>query len=270
MRRITMSGRKLSALIAFMTIGAVLFGPVPGRAQEIEPAGIRVRPSLGIEHFSRTISWDEGASTSTLIVSMAALRVEAEFQTAGRLGFFAGYGFSNYDGLIFRQLPFSLEYQAGNIGSLIWGADLEGRILSLGDYEIGIAAQFTMSLGRTKEFAIPGLNASGSLDGKGSWSRILAGPVIRYTGYEKFTPFFSVSYNRMWGTFTMNESIGELSGFEEKKIAGKGSIGFTIGTVYEPSAAFKLKAEITAVPFKKLEGGLDTDYGASIKAIVSF
>jgi len=259
--------KKLSAAVALLAAVAVLAGPA--RAQDAEGAGIRVRPGLGIEHFSRTVSWDEAASTSKLVVSLAVLRAEVELATAGRLALFAGYSLSNFNGLTFRQLPFSLEYQAGTIGSLLWGADFEGRVAGFGDIEVGVAAQFAMSLGRAKEFEAPSLNAAGTVDGKGTWSRILAGPLVRYAGYENFTPYLSVSYNRLWGTFTMSESIGALSGVEEKKITGRGSVGFAFGAVFEPSASVKVQGELTAVPYKKLSGGLDTDYGVAIKAVIS-
>ena len=265
-----MSKRRFPVILGLLALGTLLLRPVPARSQDAEQADRRVRPSLGLEYFSRTIAWDEGTSTSTLSASIAVLRVEAEFRKEAHLGFFLGYGFSNFNGLVFRQLPFSLDYQAGSIGSLIWGGDLGARFFSLGAFEIGIEAQFLMSLGRTKDFTIPSLNADGVLEGKGTWSRVLAGPVLRYTGYENFTPFLSVLYNGMWGTFTMNETIGDLIGSEEKKITARGPIGIVIGTVFEPSAMFKIKAEVTAIPFKKLTGGLDTDYGASVKAVVSF
>ena len=265
-----MSGRRRSAIVGLLALGAVFLRPCPARGQEAEQAGTRVRPSLAVEYFSRTISWDEGTSTSTLSSASAVLRGEVEFQKAVSLGLFLGYDLSNFNGLIFRQLPFSLDYQAGSIGSLIWGGDFEARVISLADFEIGIGAHFTMSLGRTKDFESPVLNAAGSLTGKGTWTRVLAGPVLRYTGYENFTPFLTVSYDMMWGTFTMNETIGDLVGSEEKKIRARGPVGIVIGTLFEPSDALKIKAELTAVPYKKLTGGLDTDYGASVKAVISF
>lgn len=265
-----MSKRRFPVILGLLALGTLLLRPVPARSQDAEQADRRVRPSLGLEYFSRTIAWDEGTSTSTLSASIAVLRVEAEFRKEAHLGFFLGYGFSNFNGLVFRQLPFSLDYQAGNIGSLIWGGDFGARFFSLDVFEIGIEAQFLMSLGRIKDFTIPSLNTDGVLEGKGTWSRVLAGPVLRYMGYENFTPFLSVLYNGMWGTFTMNETIGGLIGSEGKKITARGPIGIVIGTVFEPSVMFKINAEVTAIPFKKLTGGLDTDYGASVRAVVSF
>jgi len=270
MRRPAMPRRGCSAVLALAVFGTVLISSAAARAQDAEPSGIRLRPSLGFEYFNRTIFWDDDASASTLSAALAFLRADLEFRREGHIGLFVGYGLSNYNGLVFRQLPFSIDYQAGNIGSLAWGGDFEERFVTLGAVEIGIQAQFMMSLGRLKDFEMPSLNVAGSLEGKGTWSRVLAGPVFRYTGYENFTPYLSVSYNRTWGTFTMTEAAGELGGTEEKKIVSRGPVAVVIGTVFEPSAPIRIKAQLTALPFRKLAGGLDTDYSGSLTAVFSF
>jgi hypothetical protein len=270
MRRPAMLRKGGPAILGLLALGTILIPPAAAQAQDAEPAGVRLRPSLGFEYFSRTVLWDEDASASTLTAALAFLRAELEFRPGGRIGLFAGYSFSNYNGLIFRGLPFSVDYQAGTIGSLVWGGDFEERFATLGDVEIGVQAQFMMSLARTKDFEMPSLNVTSSLEGKGTWSRILAGPVVRYTGYENFTPYLCVSYNRTWGTFTMTEAVGELGGTEEKKILARGPVAVVIGTVFEPLTMIKIKAQLTAVPFRKLAGGLETDYTASATAVFSF
>lgn len=270
MRRPAMLRTRGPAVLALLALVTVFIPPAAAQAQDAEPGGVRFHPSLGIEYFSRTMFWDEDASASMLIAAFAFLRAELEFRPGGRIGLFGGYSFSNYNGLIFRELPFSIDYQAGNIGSFAWGADFEERFATLGDVEIGVQAQFMMSLARTNDFEMPSLNIAGSLEGKGTWSRILAGPLVRYTGYENFTPYLSVSYNRTWGSFTMTEAVGELGGTEEKKILARGPVAVVIGTVFEPLAMIKIKAQLTAVPFRKLAGGLETDYAVSATAVFSF
>ncbi len=258
------------AVIGFACLSAFLFRPVDLHGQDNEIGGIRIKPGLGVEYFSRTIVWDEGQSSSKLKASIAILRADIELQKGFLLGLFGGYNLSNFNGMIFRQLPFSIDYEAGNIGCLFWGAELDKNLFSLDPYEIGVQAQFVMSLGRQKELAVSGLNQTGSLSAKGRWQRAGIGPVIRYTGYEDFVPFLAVSYNKLWGTFSMAETVQALTGTEEKTISGGGSIGIAFGTTFNPSETFNLKVEITALPYKKTGGGLDVDYGASIKAVVLF
>jgi len=264
-----MSGKRLPTVLRLFILGAVLLRPVPARTQDLEEAK-SFSPSLGIEYFSRTLVWDEGLYTSKMTVAIGVLRAEREILLGFRFGLFAGYNLSNFNGLIFRQLPFSIDYEAGSIGSLLWGADLDKHLFTFGNIEIGAAAQFVMSMGRTKEFEIPSLNQNGLVKGKGTWQRFQAGPVVHYLGYEDFTPFLSITYNRLWGTFTMTETVQDLEGSEEKKITGRGQLGITIGTEYKPSERFSVKVDITAFPFNKLAGGLDVNYGASLKVLLSF
>ncbi len=264
-----MSGKRIPTVLGFVLLGVALFRPAPVQAQEPGPSRY-LKSSLGVEYFSRTIVWDEDLYSSKLKAAIGVLRAEFEFQKGFTIGAFAGYTLSNFNGLVFRQLPFSIDYEAGNIGGVLWGADLDIILFGVGDYEIGAAAQFVMSLRSSADFEILNLNQKGDLVAKRNWNRALGGPVIRYTGYENFTPFLWLAYNRLWGTFTLSESIVELEGTEEKTIAGKGIIGITVGTIYEPSPKFKLKAEVTALPYNKIGGGLDIDYGATVKAIVFF
>jgi hypothetical protein len=94
---------------------------------------------------------------------------------------------------------------------------------------------------------------------------------VRYTGFQDITPYFGVSYNKFWGTYSMTETVQELTGTEEKKITGAGSIGAAFGIVYEPFPNFSLKGEVTAVPYKKIAAsGLGLDLGGSLKAVISF
>lgn len=264
-----MSGKRIPTVLCFVVLGVALFRPAPIQAQE-PGQSIHIKSSLGVEYFSRTIVWDEGLYSSKLKAAIGVLRAELELQKGFTIGAFAGYTLSNFNGLVFRQLPFSIDYEAGNIGGLLWGADVDTILFVVGDYEIGATAQFAMSLRSTAEFEILSLNQKGDLVAKRKWNRVLGGPVIRYTGYEDFTPFLSIAYNRLWGTFALSETIVDLEGTEEKTITGKGIVGITVGTVYEPSALFKLKAEVTALPYTKIGGGLDVDYGASVKVVVFF
>ena len=270
MRKSPLPLKSIPAVLGFVCLAAGFFQPVAVRAQDGEMGRIRIKPGLGVEYFSRTIVWDEGLSSSKLKTTIGLVRAEVELEKGFLLGLCGGYSLSNFNGMIFRQLPFSIDYEAGNIGSFFWGADLDKNLFSLDPYEIGVQAQFVMSLGRQKELAVSGLNQTGTLIGKGRWQRAGIGPVIRYTGYEDFIPFLAISYNKLWGTFAMAETVQTLTGTEEKAISGGGSIGIAFGTTFNPSEAFNLKAEITALPYKKTGGGLDVDYGASLKVVVLF
>jgi hypothetical protein len=233
-------------------------------------SGPVVKPGLGFEYFSRTLTWDEDRYSSPLLATLAYLRGEVALTRDISLGVLAGYGFSNFNGLVFRGLPFSVDFEAGAIGSLLVGADFDAAFIPVGDFRIGATGQFLYVFEHPKDFDLPSLNQSGVVNAKAIWHRIAAGPLVRYMGYESFVPFLAITFNRLTGTFTMAETVQDLTGSEEKKVEGKGSIGISVGTTYEPSAAFHLRAEISALPFAKTGGGLDVDYGASLRAIIVF
>jgi hypothetical protein len=260
----------LAAAAGLGLIALVLLGPPAGRAQDAEP-GPRIKLGLGLEYFSRTLAWDGDTRTSVMTAAFGCLRLEYEIQKGFSLAAFLGYGFSNFNGLVFRGLPFSLDYEAGAGGGFLGGLEAEKSLFSAGDFEIGIQAQYVLSLGGTKSLTIADLNQAGTAGGKATWMRVQAGPVVRYTGYQDLTPYLAITYNRLWGTYTMNETVQELTGAEEKAIAGAGGVGVAFGILYEPLPNVSLKGEIAALPYKKIAAtGLGFDFGGSIKATLSF
>lgn len=230
----------------------------------------RIQSGLGVEYMSRTIVWDEKTYSSPLNMGMALFRFGLELKKGPTFGLLAGYGLNNWNGLVFRQLPFSIDYQNGAIGSILLGADIAQRLLTAGDWEIGLTARFLASIGSSREWTVADLLQPLQLDGRADWLQIQAGAGLTYLGFESFSPFLSVFYDRLWGTFTLNENIQTLSGSEEKKFAGRGFMGLSAGLWYDLSPVIRLKATGTLIPYGKLAGGLGFDFGASLRAVLSF
>lgn len=275
-----MTGKCTPAVLGLILLSLVYSERGFSQSQEA-PRGHRFKPSLYVEYFSRTISWDENAYTSSMKATIGALRLEWEIQERFAIAALAGFSLSNFNGLVFRQLPFSIEYEAGNIGGFLLGADLNLFLVSSEIFAMEATSQFVMSLGNTRNFDVPDLNQPGELEGRATWMRFIAGPVIRYLKPQSYTPYVSLTFHKLWGTFTMSESLQSLEGTEEKKVAGRGlfvgdskgsgvTLGISIGAIYDPAAYLSMKGEITALPYKKLSGGLDVDYGFSIKGSFMF
>jgi hypothetical protein len=260
-----MAGKLRTTALGLAWLAAFGWAAGPLRAQDGQPV-IRLLPGLGAEVFSRTITWDEDARQSRLRAALAVLRGEIGLAEGFDIGIFAGYGLTNPNGLVFRKLPFSLDYEAGSIGAILIGADLHKTIFAVGDYEIGLTARYTQSLGATSELEIASLNQSGTANARSSWQRVAAGPYVRYLGYEKIAPFLAVTFDKLWGEFTMRETIGDLTGEEAKSVAGQGIIGISLGAVFEPAVGFRLTGELSAIPYKKLDGGWSMDYGVAVRA----
>jgi len=220
----------------------------------------------GAEYFTRSLAWDDDTGASTLSAGLALARFGVAFDKGPSLAVLAGYGLSDWNGLIFRDLPFSIDYRAGAIGGPVLGAETEIPLLETGPWNFSAGGRILFSLGSSKAWALTGLGETGNLDGKGRWTRIQFGPTVTYRGFETFSPFVAVYYDGLWGTFTMNEEIGILTGSEEKKIRGQGVLGASLGLLVEPFSSFQVKAEGSLVPYTKLEGGLGLKAGFSLQA----
>lgn len=249
----------------------------PASAQETV-SKIPFTPGLSFEYFSRTVSWDPDPTTnedrysSRLPSLLGLLHLDYQIRKGSLVGVLFGYSLTDFEGLVFRQIPISVRYQAGSIGGFLVGADLGQDLIRSGYFEMKAIAQFVIYFGSTKNLEITNLNTGGTLDAKPDyWLRAQIGPVLSYKGFEYFSPFLRVTYDKVWGKFSVIETIGDLKGSEEKKISSKSIIGFTLGTKYESSPNFSLKAEGTLLPFKKGTNlGWGFDYGGALHAIFSF
>ncbi len=252
----------------FIVVLAVLVISTLSFAQLQEESSYKVtslKPYLGFEYFSRTIKWDGEESSSRLKSYFFTFGAEYELQKGFSLGAFLGYAFSDYGSLVFRKLPFSLELEVGGIGGFILGAEIKKSIFSIENFEIEGMGQFVYHFGGKEEWDIPGLNVEGKAEGKPSWMRAQIGPMIVYKGADSLHPYFFLSFNKLWGTFNMDQTIDDLEGKEEKKISGKSLFNCSFGVLYDITEALSLKGEANILPFKG-----SVDFGVMIRAIYSF
>jgi hypothetical protein len=258
----TMNGRfARKAVLSVLGLGLILTSMLSAQV----PDRMHIRPALGFEYFDRTITWDTETYTSSLKSMLFTFNVEVEFMKGLFVNVVGGYSLSNFNGLVFRQLPFSADLEVGNLGGLLLGGGLKKNFVVSSEFEMDLDAQFVTYLGSTTSWPINGLNEDGTLSGKASWYRVQAGPVFWYKGFEYFSPYLRVSFDKLWGTFHVDEVIGTLAGLEDKAITGKGLFSIAVGTLFEPSSAIGVKVEAYVLP---RTGGLD--YGAQGKLIFTF
>lgn len=221
--------------------------------------GLKIEPGAYFEYFNRKLSWDEKQYTSELKSMIFALTAEMVINEGLSISALAGYTLSDYDSLIFRQLPFSVELDAGEIGGFILGAGLRKSLVYINEFEFGLYGQFIYQLGKEKNWDIPGLNVTGTVTGKPTWMRAYAGPYFKYTGFESFSPYLSVGYNNLWGKFEMRQTVQTLEGTEEKELKSKSLVDITIGSILTLSDYFFLKGEVHILPY---DGGMDLGFVA--------
>ena len=224
-----------------------------------------VKPALDFEYFSRTLSWDKNKYTSKLKSLLFSIDLKFEVQEGFDMGLILGYTLSNYDGMAFRELPFSVELGVGNINGYFFGGELNKNIVSQDNFTIDFYGQFIYMLGKRNSWSIPGLNVEGTVEGKPTWMLAQAGPVFTYMGFDSFHPYVFVSFNKLWGTFKMDETVQNLKGSENKKFSTSGVINMSFGTIYEVSESFNLKGQVNIIPYSN-----GFDFGVKLMAVFAF
>lgn len=251
----------INTLLIF-SIGAVSYA-------QIEEGGFpperNFKTGLGFEYFNRTVNWND-EENSSLLESLLFL-VNAEYEINERISFGAilGYSLTSYEDMIFRRLPFSIEFGTENIGGYIFGGKFCIGITDVSDIEISGKGQFVYYIGKEKTWDIPDLAVSGTVSGKTRWMRLILGPQFSYRGFDYFIPHVFLGYDSLWGTFEMEQNIEALSGTEEKDISSKGKFNLTLGAAYEPTDRFEIKAELSLIPAKG-----SVDYGLALGMNLSF
>jgi len=228
---------------------------------------VSISPGIGFEYISRTINWDNDEYTSKLKSNYFTFDTEIELQGSLFVRAVLGFTTANYESLVFRQLPLSIDLgeEIGFIGGYLFGADIKKSIIRSEDLRIDLLGQFFYGIGSKKEWEIPDLSVEGSIEGRPNWMNVTVGPVFTYTGFETFYPYLYLNFNKFWGRFRMDETIQDLEGSEIKKINGESSFCVSLGLTFKVTESFSLKSEARFLPYKD---GIDS--GIMIKALYSF
>jgi hypothetical protein len=249
----------------------ILVLPCFSLAQEEREALIQsksIKLGFGLEYLSRTILWgDDNKNSSKFNSLFFTFSTQFEIKEGLYASASFGYSFSNYEGLEFIKLPHTLGLGDQSLKGYLLGVEIKKNIVNREELEIDVLGQFFCYLGSSETWRIPAdyLNVAGTAQGSPSWTRISIGPVFTYKGFESLTPYLYLSFNKLWGTFTMDETIQELEGHEELKIYGKSLFSTSLGGIYKITEVISIKTEATFMPYR---GGVDL--GLSVKALFSF
>ncbi len=237
-----------------------------------EESKMRIKPGVHFEYFTRNIIWDDKSYISDMKSTIIALNTEFEMDWGFSFSALIGYSFTNFDSLVFRQLPFSVELDVGSTGGYILGAELRKSLFDYNNFKMEVFGQIFHNFGTKKDWEISGLNVQGTVTGKPSWTRLSIGPIFKYTALESFSPYFGLCYNGLWGTYKMEQTIQTLEGEEEKKIEGKGIIEGKLGSIFELGKDFTIKGEIQIIPysFEDIQGEKSRGINLGFMAVASF
>jgi hypothetical protein len=238
---------KWSALcpVFLLTLAVPALSQMPDRPS---PSGFRL--GLGFEYFSQTISWNDldTERTSEMTSALASLILGYKAGPGFYLAAIVGYSSSNFDGLIFRHVPFSREIGSGGMSGALLGGELSASIIRgrmIGLEAFGQALAY-FGVARTSELA--GLAVSGDAESKPSWMRVTAGPVIRFGRSTGFRPYIYPNLRYLKGKYEFSETIQNLKGQEKKDLTGQGQFGLSAGADMILSEPLSLRAEAGLYP----------------------
>ncbi len=226
-----------------------------------------ITPGIGFEFFSRTITWDDGRYTSKLKSSFFTFSTEFEFGKGFFINAILGFAMpgSSYNELTFRELPISVELDVGTIKGYLVGTEIKKSLIYAKDLQVDVLGQFFYYMGTKKEWEIPDLAVEGTVEGDPSWMRVSIGPVFTYRGFDSFYPYLYLNFNKLWGKFKMVQTIQDLTGSEDKKISGASSFGVSLGSIFNLTEVFGIKAEGSFIPH-----GDRVDFGFTVRVMYSF
>ncbi len=235
---------------------------------------LTIKPGISFEYFTQGVDvfskhtegeWEEEDDDSRL--KSAFLTFSIEFGLQGGFTFtpIVGYSVSDYDILVYRKLPFSIELDGGRIKGYLVGAELKKDLFSVRDFEIEAAGQIMYYAGVKQQWSVSGLNVEGTIEGKPYWLRGTIGPYVVYKGFDFISPYLGISYTRLWGKFNLEQQILDLTGEEEKKIEGKGNLVLSPGIIYELTESLSAKGEASIIPRKN-----GIDIGIMVRVLYTF
>ena len=233
------------------------------------------KPSIGFEYFQRYMNlstydpeereWIEDDVGTKLKAYFVTLSLGFELQEGFSLTPILGYCVSDQGTITYRRLPFSIELDAGGISGVLFGVELEKRLLTYGDFDIIAFGQFFYYLGNKEKWDIPSLDVEGTVEGKPYWLRGAIGPTFAYKGFDYFSPYLRVSYSRQWGKFKLDQKVKDLEKNEEKKLVGKSQASLSPGAIYKLTDTFHVQGEVSFMPHKD-----GIDLGLVLKAMYFF
>ena len=179
---------------------------------------------------------------------MFSFRPAVEINRRITLGGIAGYALSDLDMVSFRELPFSLDFDLGNISGWILGGELEAALLDVNNFEIGVRGEYVYYMGKedTMEIPLPSVDAEATT--KPYWTRIHAGVQFTYIPYSAFYPYLRLAYDSLQGSFETKQTVLDLTGDQTRDFEAKGKFNAVLGLFYELMDRLEFRGAVQVIP----------------------
>ncbi len=207
------------------------------------------------ELFNRGIKWEDQAST------LKSTNIMLDFKArnlANRLNFrlFGGLGLTKMNGLLFENLPITLEYQGGNVTGIIFGARADTRLFTVSNFNIGALAEFASYIGFKKSFEMAGFPVTSEAKAEPDWAQVSGGLMVTYEALAGSQPFLELAVSHLWGSFKMTEQIEDLEGTQTIDLKSAGLFSITLGWNFFLVDKITLTPRISLFPASKFAVGV--------------
>lgn len=255
--------KHLRLWLAFFLTPVFSFSGIASGQVRLESQSFKL--GLRSEYLSLGLQPGEGKVSPQLATYLVNLSLHYKLQAGFEATLLLGYASSNYTGLFFRRLPFSIAFEGRGVSGVLAGVEASKGLFSFGSLSVDVFGHFQACIGLTKKYEIPNLAVAGTVKANPSWMRAMAGPLFMLTSQEKFTPYFSPCFHYLWGTFSMSQTVDSLKGDEKKQIKSNGFWGFLLGGRTDVGKSLELRAEVGLYPRKA-----GSDYSLLIQALFAF
>lgn len=240
----------MHGLLVLLILGLSAVRPASSASNRLSLA-----TGLVFDHFSRTITWDEGEAGTKISVPVISLCQAVQIGDGLTLNLSAGLSLADSKKTVFRGLPISLEYDAGAMKGLALGAEARYRFMKSGDFEIKGMGRIVSSFGIARTWTMEGFAVPGESIGRLNWTEVSVGPEAAYLLFGKFVPSIEVSARWLWVGFKMDQTLNGLQGTETKSVKADFGVGFSLRGEYRLTERITLTAKAGILPYP---GGVDS------------
>lgn len=253
----TLIRRPILGLVVILVSGLLAARPALG-----DSGRMILTTGLTLDYVTRTVAWEGDDAKSKISGPVIAVRQDFRVNDGLTISLSAGMSLSGFDDLVFRGLPISLEYGAGVMRGLAVGTEVRARFLKSGDFEIRGVGRIVSSFGLTRTWPLEGFAVPGETSGRLNWTEASVGPEVSYLFFGKFIPSLEVFARWLWVDFKMDQTLGDLTGAETKRVKADLAFGASLGGEYPLSGRLTLTARAGILPYP---GGVDSMASAGFR-----
>ncbi|MBM3305810.1 MAG: hypothetical protein FJY79_07720 [Candidatus Aminicenantes bacterium] len=235
---------------------------VAARPAWAESGRLTLTTGLVASYFARSVTWEGDDAPSRITGPALAVRQDFRVRDGLTVSLSAGWSMSGLDDLVFRGLPVSLEYGSGSMHGLAVGAEVRARLAKTGEFEIKGVGQIASSFGLERAWTLEGFAVPGEARGRLNWTEVSAGPEISYLAFGAFVPSLEVLARWLWVDFKMDQTLGDLTGAETKRVKADLAFIVSLGGEYALSERLALSARVGIMPNA---GGVDGTASAGFR-----